>query len=697
MNKVYPARSAEKMLWSEEFGSYADVHQNSGTLVGSPVIDAAGTHLDGLTQYGTWAIPAGLLAVPKISFEVKFTPDFAADDGLNHYLWDSSNPHRYNAVKFSNDKIYVNFPGGGFHGISLTTYGAYWLVGEANTFIVSAESGNNNVYLNGHVILSADGTAWNRGYPTEFFIGSNYGAAFKFPGIIHHLKVRKRLLTQLDVDAIQAGSLYSYVNKSSVYLDMKTATAKAGTVRGTTEKLVDSDMEAVGTGDWAAGGGGSVAKTAINPKTGSQALRISGGVGAVGRQAVNNTISGKRYRIRGWLRSDGVNTPAVIDAFSAVVMWQGTVSTAWQFFDITAVVGTSGFGYRWVSGAGTYIDVDDCSVVETDELLSDSSMEATGTGEWAAGSSATLTKETGSPYQGLQVLRVAYNGTSVPFAYQVIGASGDVLHIAGRARGDGTYAPGIRNASGLSVWTGSTSTDWQHFNLTVTLDGTYLRLVAIATGAGYCEFDAIQARPVLARTLDKSPHGRTCLLGDGVTANTIPDFLGTGKGFELDGINQFMKLPQASGIFGTTGQSIILAFKPGFDIAIAAHRYLLDSTATARYMVYKDAGGSELSIFLGGTFIGGTVGAGDHWRVNGRNVLIISSVSGNTDARLNDALVMSADSTAWTPGDTSEIYLGCSNVTSAKANEVLLDFIVFPFKLSPIQQTDLALSLLVIP
>lgn len=139
------------------------------------------------------------------------------------------------------------------------------------------------------------------------------------------------------------------------------------------------------------------------------------------------------------------------------------------------------------------------TLVLPSQLLADGDMEAAGTAAWTAGGSAALTKETTTPRSGSRCLRVTYNGTNLPYAYQAICTVGNVYRITGWARGDGTWAPRFNSGANLSL-TGTTSTNWQYFEATWLADGTNVLCRAMATGAGYCEFDDVRIELVMSDT-----------------------------------------------------------------------------------------------------------------------------------------------------------------------------------------------------
>jgi hypothetical protein len=121
----------------------------------------------------------------------------------------------------------------------------------------------------------------------------------------------------------------------------------------------------------------------------------------------------------------------------------------------------------------------------------DGDMEETGVSDWTAGNSATLTKETTSPEDGQRNLRVAYNGVANPYASQSALLVNRTYRVTGWARGDGTYAPSIRDGVSTVLWTGTTSNSWQSFDVTFDAGTTDIVLYSNASGAGYCEFDSM--------------------------------------------------------------------------------------------------------------------------------------------------------------------------------------------------------------
>ncbi len=148
----------------------------------------------------------------------------------------------------------------------------------------------------------------------------------------------------------------------------------------------------------------------------------------------------------------------------------------------TELTGANGMGVSLVG-----------SVTPSTSVLADGDMEAAGVGDWTAGNSATLTKQTTDPYQGSQVLRVTRNGVNNPYAYQTITTAYHTYRVRGFCRSDGLATPSV-GATGASVWTApEISTEWKYFDETFysSLSGELRFFAVTATGTQYVEWDQV--------------------------------------------------------------------------------------------------------------------------------------------------------------------------------------------------------------
>ncbi|KKN23368.1 hypothetical protein LCGC14_0905670 [marine sediment metagenome] len=683
-SNVYTSHAAERVIFLERFENPAKVYKNGGILVGDPVIKD-GVILTG-SEYVSYAIPASLLVKNELSFVSRFIAGFAADDATNHFLWDTPLANRYLLYKTNGNDLIAYMAGTLVLSIGLGSYSAYWNAYAENEIIVSSTPGSSQMYLNG-TLVGSSATVWTPNQTTSLFIGKDAAVGY-FEGTYKSLKIQSTLLTQADVDRIQDNSLYTYPSRASIFLDFKESTAKAGTIRGTTELLADGDMEAAGVGAWAQVNNANYSKVAGSPGgVGSQVMHVAHD--GIANPAVQQLVLvvGRRYRVRGWARGDGTAVPRVLGGAGAI-SWTGTSSASWQYFDTVGVAGATSMNLRATTAIAGWCEFDDISAVETDELLDDSDMEATGVADWTANDS-TLSKLDDDVYIGKKLLRITQTAPTF-WASQAPLTPGVDYHVTARARGDGTRIPSIFVTGGL--WVGSAANVWQDVDEIFSVTGSSFLIGSSDAGAGYVEFADVHVRPVLARTLDKSPAGHVCLLGDGSTANTIPDFLN--PGFGLDGVNHYLLLPQTAGVYNNAEQSIAAVFRPGFAADDGAFHYLFDSTAGSRYTALKNNTGS-MSILLGNLTIG-TIPLATYepyWVTGGLNVLVVASESGNTDVTLNGVLIMDADNTAWSPVDPAEITLGASAALGSPFSGEFEGFMTWPEKLSPLQVADLTLRL----
>lgn len=171
------------------------------------------------------------------------------------------------------------------------------------------------------------------------------------------------------------------------------------------------------------------------------------------------------------------------------------------------------------------------------EELVDGDMENAGVGDWTAGNSATLTKETGTRTggSGTQVLRVARNGVDNPYALQSPATKGKRFKITGWARGNGAAFPIIYAGSLGTIWTGTTSATWQEISVEYTASAAGVFLQVLATiGTNYSEFDDISVTEV------------NSLNGD-ITGATINVSAGSKlkKAYTFDGANDYSDIHSA--------------------------------------------------------------------------------------------------------------------------------------------------------
>jgi len=191
------------------------------------------------------------------------------------------------------------------------------------------------------------------------------------------------------------------------------------------------------------------------------------------------------------------------------------------------------------------------------------------------------------------------------------------------------------------------------------------------------------------RTLDKSRHGRHFALGDGVGTGT-PDF--KNPGFDFNGTTDYLTNTASDGTYNNDAQTIVIACSPDFEPGGGGGgaRYLFDSSSGARYFISHEGGGTLL-LYMGNTQIAIIAQATyePHWRTDGRNVLVISSESGDTDVWLNGHQILTANATVWAKQDPAAIYIGSRFSVANYFDGEIHHFSAYPFKFGQLQARDL--------
>jgi hypothetical protein len=231
-----------------------------------------------------------------------------------------------------------------------------------------------------------------------------------------------------------------------------------------------------------------------------------------------------------------------------------------------------------------------------DALLPDGSMETAGVAAWTP-NNATLTKTTSSPHGGTQALRITGTGANaycVPAVNPII--AGVQYRLTGWARGDGVASPFVQDLI-TTIWTGTTSTAWQYFDITWT---GVANLKLLSQTGQYTDYDDLTLYRYWPMTLDTSGRGNHFMFGDGSTSTTFPAKLSQ-RGYGFDGGDYFIHGPLPSGtytVFTVLKLTGVPAgtWQPIFDCrsgtgdGFASHgknavpQYSLLSTASTRYV-----------------------------------------------------------------------------------------------------------------
>lgn len=127
--------------------------------------------------------------------------------------------------------------------------------------------------------------------------------------------------------------------------------------------------------------------------------------------------------------------------------------------------------------------------VVSPELLVDGDMEASGLTDWTRSveAGATHSKVTVSPHGGSRNVKIENTVGGNSSIRQEILIVGQAYRAFGWARGDGTNAPVVY--SGFAMWTGTSSTEWQFFDVTWVAIGVRMYYIKLGGPIGFVEFD----------------------------------------------------------------------------------------------------------------------------------------------------------------------------------------------------------------
>jgi len=324
-------------------------------------------------------------------------------------------------------------------------------------------------------------------------------------------------------------------------------------------------------------------------------------------------------------------------------------------------------------------------------LVVDGDCEATGVAAWTVANDATLTKSTDSPQAGTQALRVAYNGTSTPGAYQTIVPVGKRYRITGYARGDGSFAPEITTGAGAAIVTGLTSsTSWQYYDVIFIAINSTIIFRSSATSAGWAEFDTMTAElaPTVTENIGTEANA---IMGDGSTTNTMPT-LKSPHGIINDAliVGTYMSIPDNANL-RTASVSVFALVKPQRDSA--ARNTIVSSGNPGAYAInnfaFEYINGTGLRLF--GRTDGASVTVADVLKYNQWNSVAFTCDGTTTKLYANDKLVASGAIVTGTD-NTTGTYIGCVNRgTIDYCLEGEMDAIQqFPFVLTPTQIKELS-------
>ncbi|MCP4540159.1 MAG: LamG domain-containing protein [Chloroflexi bacterium] len=179
--------------------------------------------MNGTTDYITYPGGAFFGPLTNISYVVEFNPSFAHDDNATHILV-TTNSHDYAIQKRSDNTLRIYIGNSLIANVAAATYGSYWLVGQRNVIVVSSETGNTSVWLNGTLVLDSDASAWT---PTTadplISVGATVAGANLFDGSISRFAIFSQLLTAAEAADYYNETTWTWRERALVELPMLNA------------------------------------------------------------------------------------------------------------------------------------------------------------------------------------------------------------------------------------------------------------------------------------------------------------------------------------------------------------------------------------------------------------------------------------------------------------------------------------------
>jgi len=196
-----PEDVALGLIWGSRFESVESEGAKHGVIGGTPTVKR-GLTLNGTTDYIAYALQSHFNAATELSVTCVFNPDFAADDGNEHDVFDTVPSTHYRVSKTAGSTLKIRFGNVNIQDIPYVDFGAYWLVGRTNALTIASNGTTTDAWLNDAQILTADPTAWTPTTPTALEVGRRSTNLYFFDGKIYMLKFYENVFTQIIHDAL---------------------------------------------------------------------------------------------------------------------------------------------------------------------------------------------------------------------------------------------------------------------------------------------------------------------------------------------------------------------------------------------------------------------------------------------------------------------------------------------------------------
>jgi len=212
-----PAERQRGLIFCEKFENAGEVQRNGGVVTGTPEINN-GAVLNGITDFVTSDLP--FIVKDEITFMVKFTPDFAKDEGVARYIMDTEPTARYYMYRQSNGKL-AFLINNSYNTVLYDDYKDYWVDFGVNVIAITAGFTKIYVYLNGILIL--DIPAVSLSPPSWATWGARNNGVTFFKGTIHSAVVFLKQLTPEEILDYYNESVFNYEKDAVLNLPMGVA------------------------------------------------------------------------------------------------------------------------------------------------------------------------------------------------------------------------------------------------------------------------------------------------------------------------------------------------------------------------------------------------------------------------------------------------------------------------------------------
>jgi len=214
-----PAERLRGAVWAEKFESNELVQLNEGILTDAPVVDNGAT-FDGVDNRIIYSPELQTFDAKELSIVIEFTPTFSLTDGDIRYFY-TGDATEYFLQKQADNTLFLQIGSVAIATIPYATYSPAWVADGRNVLVISSQTRDTDVYLNGTQILTSDASAYTPSTVASLVIGNLAAGGAGFTGTIHNFSIFQAKLTEQEALDYYNQSIYSYRNNSTIHLPMR--------------------------------------------------------------------------------------------------------------------------------------------------------------------------------------------------------------------------------------------------------------------------------------------------------------------------------------------------------------------------------------------------------------------------------------------------------------------------------------------